>query len=274
MIVKEESYETSEPTVDSQVVTLDGSGANVFIIAATPKFAAQAIRKSFDLDWAATRYLSYVSASVAAVLKPAGLDKSKGLITASAAIDVTDPRWKDTPDMLAWKAFTDKYMSATEFVDALAAAGFGYAATVVQVLKTMRQRSLAREHHEAGDQSQGLPRAAIVSGHHAQHLADELQSDPPVAACDIQWRKLGADRGTAERLSGAFLRRAAWEFRDLRASGRRPQAFKPPVEIGLQVLDVLEADAETNRWPAGRKAGRGATGRAVERNGEAFKSGP
>jgi branched-chain amino acid transport system substrate-binding protein len=135
MIVKEASYETSEPTVDSQVVTLQASGANVFIIAATPKFAAQAIRKSSDLDWAATRYLSYVSASVAAVLKPAGLDKSKGLITASAAIDVTDPRWKDSPDMLAWKAFTDKYMSATDFVDALAAAGFSYGATVVQMLK-------------------------------------------------------------------------------------------------------------------------------------------
>jgi branched-chain amino acid transport system substrate-binding protein len=135
MIIKEVSYETSEPTVDSQVVTLQGSGADVFLIGATPKFAAQAIRKSFDLGWVATRYLSYVSVSVAAVLKPAGLDKSKGLINASAAIDVTDPRWKDTPDMLAWKAFTDKYMSATEFVDALAAAGFGYAPTIVQVLK-------------------------------------------------------------------------------------------------------------------------------------------
>jgi branched-chain amino acid transport system substrate-binding protein len=135
MIVKEASYETSEPTVDSQVVTLQASGANVFIIAATPKFAAQAIRKSSDLDWAATRYLSYVSASVAAVLKPAGLEKSKGLISAPAGIDVTDPRWKDTPDMLAWKAFTDKYMSLTEFADALAAAGFTYGATIVQVLK-------------------------------------------------------------------------------------------------------------------------------------------
>jgi len=108
MIVKEASYETSEPTVDSQVVTLHGSGADVFLIAATPKFAAQAIRKSSDLGWTATRYLSYVSASVAAVLKPAGLEKSKGLISAGPFIDVTDPRWKDSPDMLAWKAFTDK----------------------------------------------------------------------------------------------------------------------------------------------------------------------
>jgi branched-chain amino acid transport system substrate-binding protein len=135
MIVKEASYETSEPTVDSQVVTLQGSGANILIIGASPKFAAQAIRKSSDLDWAATRYLSYVSSAVATVLKPAGLEKSRGLITAAYIIDVTDPRWKDSPDMLAWKAFTDKYMSATEFVDGNAAWGFGNAATVVQVLK-------------------------------------------------------------------------------------------------------------------------------------------
>ena len=121
MIVKEASYETSEPTVDSQVVTLQGSGANILIIGASPKFAAQAIRKSSDLDWAATRYLSYVSSAVATVLKPAGLEKSRGLITAAYIIDVTDPRWKDSPGMLAWKAFTDKYLSATEFADGNAA---------------------------------------------------------------------------------------------------------------------------------------------------------
>ena len=95
MIVKEVSYETSEPTVDSQVVTLQGSGADIFIIAATPKFAAQAIRKSFDLGWNATRYLSNVSPSIATVLKPAGLEKSKGLITAYYGKDPTDARWKD-----------------------------------------------------------------------------------------------------------------------------------------------------------------------------------
>jgi branched-chain amino acid transport system substrate-binding protein len=135
MVVKEASYETSEPTIDSQVVTLQGSGADVFIITATPKFASQAIRKSSDLGWGATRYLNYPSASITAVLKPAGLEKSKGLITARFFIDVTDPRLKDDPDMLAWKAFTDKYLSATEFADNFAASGFVYAATVAQVLR-------------------------------------------------------------------------------------------------------------------------------------------
>ena len=135
MIVKEASYETSEPTIDSQVVTLQGSGADVLVIAAVAKFAAQAIRKSFDLGWNAARYLSFPAQSVAAVLKPAGLDKSKGLISAVFVIDVNDPRFSGDPGLKQWKDFTSKYMSATEFVDANAARAFGEAATVVQVLK-------------------------------------------------------------------------------------------------------------------------------------------
>jgi branched-chain amino acid transport system substrate-binding protein len=135
MIVKEASYETSEPTVDSQVVTLQGSGADIFIIGATPKFAAQAIRKSADLGWNATRYLSNVSPSIATVLKPAGLEKSKGLITAYYGKDPTDARWKDAPDLKAWQAFCDKYMSQKEFVDANATYAFAAASTMVEVLK-------------------------------------------------------------------------------------------------------------------------------------------
>ena len=135
MLVKEASYETSEPTVNSQVVTLQGAGADVFIIAATPKFAAQAIRKSFDLGWAAVRYLSNVSPSIATVLKPAGLEKSKGLITAYYGKDPTDGRWKDDAGLKEWKDFTTKYMSAVEFSDANATYGFGAAQTLVQALK-------------------------------------------------------------------------------------------------------------------------------------------
>jgi branched-chain amino acid transport system substrate-binding protein len=135
MIVKEASYETSEPTVDSQVVTLQGSGADIFVIGATPKFAAQAIRKSADLGWDATRYLSNVSPSIATVLKPAGLEKSKGLITAYYGKDPTDARWKDAPDLKAWQAFCDKYMSQKEFVDANATYAFAAASTMAQVLK-------------------------------------------------------------------------------------------------------------------------------------------
>ena len=135
MIVKEASYETSEPTVDSQVVTLEGSGADIFIIGATPKFAAQAIRKSFDLGWNATRYLSNVSPSIATVLKPAGLEKSKGLITSAYVKDPTDATQKDDPGIQAWRAFCDKYMSQKEFIDVNATYAFGAAAVMTHVLK-------------------------------------------------------------------------------------------------------------------------------------------
>jgi branched-chain amino acid transport system substrate-binding protein len=135
MIVKTASYETSEPTVDSQIVTLQGSGADVFLIAATPKFAAQAIRKTFDLGWNATRYLSNVSPSIATVLKPAGLDKSKGLITSGYVKDPTDETLKDDPGIKEWKAFCDKYMSDKEFIDVNATYAFGAAMVMVHVLK-------------------------------------------------------------------------------------------------------------------------------------------
>jgi branched-chain amino acid transport system substrate-binding protein len=135
MLVKTASYETSEPTIDSQIVTLQGSGADILVIGATPKFAAQAIRKSFDLGWNATRYLSNVSPSIATVLKPAGVDKSKGLITSAYVKDPTDDTLKDDPGLKEWRAFCDKYMSQKEFIDVNAAYAFGAAATMIQVLK-------------------------------------------------------------------------------------------------------------------------------------------
>jgi len=85
----------SEPTVDSQVISLQASGADVLLIAASPKFAAQAIRKSYDLGWSATRYVTDVSLSIATVMKAAGFEKARGLITANYGKDASDPRWKD-----------------------------------------------------------------------------------------------------------------------------------------------------------------------------------
>jgi branched-chain amino acid transport system substrate-binding protein len=135
MIIKETSYETSEPTVDSQIVALQGSGADTFLIAATPKFAAQAIRKTFDVGWTPVRYLTDVSQSIAAVMKPAGLDKSKGTITAVYGKDPTDAVWKDDPGFKEFSAFVGKYLTPAELSDANAVYGFGVSATMVQVLK-------------------------------------------------------------------------------------------------------------------------------------------
>ena len=117
MVIKEVSYETSEPTVDSQIVTLQGSGADVLLIAATPKFAAQAIRKTFDIGWTPVRYMTDVSQSIASVMKPAGLDKSKGVITAIYGKDPTDARWKDDLGFKEYSAFIAKYMSPNDLIN-------------------------------------------------------------------------------------------------------------------------------------------------------------
>jgi branched-chain amino acid transport system substrate-binding protein len=134
-IIKEAAYEVSEPTVDSQVVSLQGSGSDVFLIAATPKFAAQAIRKAYDIGWMPVRYMSYVSASITATLMPAGLDKSKGLKTGLFGKDPTDPRWKDDPGYKEWAAFAAKYLTPSDLIDGNAVTAFGYAAMLIQVLK-------------------------------------------------------------------------------------------------------------------------------------------
>ncbi len=135
MVIKEASYETSEPTVDSQIVTLQGSGADVLLIAATPKFAAQAIRKTFDICWTPVRYMTDVSQSIATVMKPAGFEKAKGVITAVYGKDPTDARWKDDPGFKQYAEFIAKYMSPNDLIDINASYGFGVAITMVQVLK-------------------------------------------------------------------------------------------------------------------------------------------
>ena len=99
MIVAQATYEVTDPTVDSQIVTLKGSGADMFFNITTPKFAAQAIRKVADLGWKPVHYLNQVSASVGSVLTPAGLDKSQGLISMRYIKDPTDPRWASDPTM-------------------------------------------------------------------------------------------------------------------------------------------------------------------------------
>ena len=135
MIVAKASYETSEPTVDSQIVQLQSSGANVFFNITTPKFAAQAIRKAYDIGWHPVQYLNNVSASIGSVLTPAGLDKSKGVITMQYLKDSLDPTWKDDKGIKDWYAFMAKYYPEGNVKDGSNVVGYGVAQTLVQVLK-------------------------------------------------------------------------------------------------------------------------------------------
>jgi branched-chain amino acid transport system substrate-binding protein len=135
MIVATKTYETTDPTVDSQIVSLQGSGADTLLTAATPKYAAQAIRKAFDIGWKPTHFLSNVSISVGAVMKPAGLEKGVGIITAAYLKEPTDPQWASTPEYKEWLDWMKKYNSSGNVADALNVYGYSAAQTMVAVLK-------------------------------------------------------------------------------------------------------------------------------------------
>ncbi len=135
MIVKQVSYETTEPSIDSQVITLQASDANVFFNVTTPKFAAQAIRKVHDIGWKPLQLLNSVSNSVGAVLHPAGLEASTGLISVEYEKDPTDAKWQNDSGYKQWLAWMDKYYPDGDKKDAFNVFGYNEAMTMVQVLK-------------------------------------------------------------------------------------------------------------------------------------------
>ncbi len=135
MVVKEASYEVTDPTIDSQVVALQGAGADVLVTAATPKFAAQTIRKIYDIGWKPLHLLTDVSLSVAAVINPAGPERAVGLIAAAYLKDVNDPAWADDPGMNEWRAFMKEYMPDADVTDSNYPYSYGVGGTTVQVLK-------------------------------------------------------------------------------------------------------------------------------------------
>jgi branched-chain amino acid transport system substrate-binding protein len=135
MIVSEQPYETSDPTVDSQVINLKASGADVFFNVTTPKFAAQAIRKAAEIGWKPLHLLNNVSNSVGSVLKPAGLENAKDVISTSYYKDPTDPTWKDDASFKRWENFMAKYFPEGDKSSSFTVYGMAVAETLVQVLK-------------------------------------------------------------------------------------------------------------------------------------------
>lgn len=157
MIVSTQTYNTGDPTIDSQIVSLKASGADVLLIAAVPRFAAQAIRKAYDVDWHPLKLLVSVGSSIAGAIRPAGFDASKGVISAAYQKDPADPQWKDDPAMQAWNVWMNKYNSRVDRSDYYAPYGYNIGFAVVRLLK------------QCGDD---LTRENIMK--HASHLDMEL----------------------------------------------------------------------------------------------------
>src|SRR3954469_25833544 len=135
MIVMEESYEVSEPTIDSHIVKLKSTGADVFMNITTPKFAAQAIKKNMEIGWKPLHFLNNVSASIGSVIKPAGMENAQGIISSAYLKDPTDAQWKNDAGMKAWNEFLDKYYPEANRADASVMYAYTVAQGLVHVLK-------------------------------------------------------------------------------------------------------------------------------------------
>ncbi len=159
LIVKEATYEVTDATVDSQIVDLAGSGATVFFNIATPKFAAQAIRKAFDIGWHPVQFIDNPAASVGPVMRPAGVEKAKGVLSTGFVKDPTDPQFQNDADFREWLAWMKKYFPDGSLEDPQNAVGYAQAQTMVQVLKqcgddltrenVMRQAANLKHFHPA-----------------------------------------------------------------------------------------------------------------------------
>ena len=135
MIVAEESYEVTEPSIDSHVVKLKSTNASIFVNIASPKFAAQTIRKMAEINWKPIHFLNSVSRSVGGVITPAGPENAQGIISSSYIKDPTDPQWKSEAGVIAWNAFLDKYFPAADRTDSSVIYGYTVAQTLVAVLR-------------------------------------------------------------------------------------------------------------------------------------------
>ena len=135
MIVAEESYETTEPTIDNHIVKLKSTGADIFFNVTTPKFAAQAIKKIAEIEWKPLHILNNVSFSVGSVIKPAGFENAQGIISAAYIKDPSDPQWDNDAGMKEFLNFLAKDFPEGNKLDASVIVGYGVAQTMVQVLK-------------------------------------------------------------------------------------------------------------------------------------------
>ena len=129
------TYNVTDPTVDSQIVSLKTAGADVFLIITTPKFSAQAIRKAFDIDWHPEKFVVSVGSSIAGAIKPAGFEASKGVVSAAYQKDPADPQWQNDPAMKAWNLWMDKYNPHINKSDYYAPYGYNIAYAVTQIIK-------------------------------------------------------------------------------------------------------------------------------------------
>ncbi len=212
-IVAEESYETTEPSIDSHIVKLKGTGADVLVNISTPKFAAQAIKKMAELQWKPMHVMTDVSISIGAVMKPAGFEASEGILSAGYLKDASDPQWANDEGMKKFKAFIDKYVPGANIADANLVYGYAASQTMVQALK------------QAGDD---LTRANVMK--QAASLKDFA---PDTTLPGIKVNTSATDFAPIEQLKMMQFKNGKWElFGDIIIAADTAKFGQPEITLG------------------------------------------
>ena len=223
MVVAEASYEVSDPTIDSQVLKIKDAGADLFFSASTPKQAAQAIKKIAELNWHPVQIVDINATSVGAVLKPAGLEASKGVISVNYGKDPLDPTWKDDAGMKKYFEFMAKYYPDGDKDSNFNTYGYSTAQLLVHVLKQCGD-DLTREN--VMKQAASLKNVAArpgAAGHPRQHLGDRLSRQQAASDDEVQRRALGTVRPDprGHRRGGLSVRPQACDEQSAAPRGRR-----------------------------------------------------
>ena len=193
------SYEVSEPTINSHVVSLKSSGAEVFLFAGTPKFAAQAIKKTDEIGWKPLFLINLVSTSVSSTIVPAGPEKAVGIIAATMLKDPGDKKWADDPGMKWYREHFAKYLPGADIGDANYLFGTQQGQILEQVLKQCWQRSVAREHPQAGAQHTWAIASNPHSGYHGQYGAGQQHGLYAASTAALDRQFVGTVRRSAQR---------------------------------------------------------------------------
>ena len=164
MIISEAMYESADPTIDSQMVKLKGSGADLFLNLTTPKFAAMAMKKLAEISWKPVHILNNVSASVGAVIKPAGYENAQDAITATYIKDPIDPVWKDDPAIKEWAAFLDKYMPEADKANSLYLYAYAAAQGMEHIVKQAGDNLTRENIMKQAESLKGVTIGALMNG--------------------------------------------------------------------------------------------------------------
>ena len=188
IIVREVSYEVTDATVDSQIIDLASTKANVFLNITTPKFAVQAIRKAHELGWKPLQFIDNPAASIGIVMRPAGIEASKGIVSAAFVKDPTDPQYKDDPEFVDLGGVDEEVLSRRQPGGSAERRGLHPGPGHGAGPQAVRRQPHARERHAPGRQPQGLPSGHAAQGHQHDDQPDRLPADGGDGAAALQWR--------------------------------------------------------------------------------------